>query len=199
MKRAFLISLLSLMGVAMIAGSAVQAQSVFTTLANGQTVNANIYNSKPQVYLNGGPQNPQSAGLTDGFYYFQVTDPSGAQLLSTDSITERALEVSGGRVAGVGASGGTHADGQFNPNDGSTGVQLIPFLDTPNAGNVYKVWLTPIQAYDLNAPQSTFGFLNSASLTDNFIVDATAPPVPEPASLILSGIGLVALLKRRRG
>ena len=33
--------------------------------------------SRTDVYLNGGPQNTKSSGLSDGTYYFQVTDPGG--------------------------------------------------------------------------------------------------------------------------
>src|SRR5437588_8738679 len=51
--------------------------SIFTTFGNGTTVNGNIYPSKADVYLNGGPQNENAQGLPDGTYYFQVTDPMG--------------------------------------------------------------------------------------------------------------------------
>jgi hypothetical protein len=59
--------------------------AIFTTKSDGTTVDQNIYNLRTDVYLNGGPQNQKSAGLPDGTYYFQVTDPSGAVLLSTDN------------------------------------------------------------------------------------------------------------------
>src|SRR5918911_4676344 len=78
--------------------------AIFTTTNGGTTVNGNIYESKDAVYLNGGPQ-PNApctaAGLPDGDYYFQVTDPSGATLLSTDDYTARELQVVGGVVAGA--------------------------------------------------------------------------------------------------
>src|SRR3954466_8538482 len=63
--------------------------AVFTTTANGSRVNANIYPSKSAVYLDGGPGNnapAKAAALPAGDYYFQVTDPSGKVLLSTDAI-----------------------------------------------------------------------------------------------------------------
>src|SRR5438045_7923253 len=56
--------------------------AIYTTTFDGQTVNANNYSSKDAVYLSGGPQNTNANGLPDGTYYFQVTDPSGATLLS---------------------------------------------------------------------------------------------------------------------
>merc|ERR1712100_353101 len=47
--------------------------AIFTTTADGATVNGNIYTNKNDVYLNGGPQSGCSqAGLQDGIYYFQV-------------------------------------------------------------------------------------------------------------------------------
>src|SRR5437899_3139516 len=61
--------------------------AIFTTLSDGSEVNANIYSSKLEVYLDGGPgpgAPAQAASLPDGTYVFQVTDPSGKTLLSTD-------------------------------------------------------------------------------------------------------------------
>jgi hypothetical protein len=54
--------------------------AIFTTLPDGSEVNFNIYEAKEDVYLDGGPGigAPQTAaGLDDGIYVFQVTDPSG--------------------------------------------------------------------------------------------------------------------------
>src|SRR5438874_9949560 len=77
--------------------------AIYTTTSGGTTVNGNIYDAKADVYLNGGPQNKQDPGLVpDGvLYYFQVTDPSGAVLLSLDDISCRQVVVSGGRIIGV--------------------------------------------------------------------------------------------------
>src|SRR5439155_178972 len=52
--------------------------AIFTTTADGTTVNGNIYASKADVYLGGGPQNQNSNGLTNGNYYFKVTSPNAA-------------------------------------------------------------------------------------------------------------------------
>jgi hypothetical protein len=150
--------------------------SIFTTTADGLTVNGNIYDDCEAVYLNGGPQNPNAAGLPQGTYYFQVTDPSGGILLSTDPIEARQLVVDeSGRVAGVPESGGPyHPEGDFNPANGSTPVQLWPFAATPNPGGEHKVWLTPVGSYladwesNPEAPANAFGFVPSRSKTDNF-------------------------------
>ena len=61
--------------------------ALFTTTSDGTKVNANVkgYVVAEDVYIGGGPQNQNASGLTDGTYYFQVTDPSGKTLLSTDN------------------------------------------------------------------------------------------------------------------
>src|SRR5436305_1663946 len=66
--------------------------AIFTSTADGTTVNGNIYDHCCDVFLNGGPglhAKCDAAGLPDGDYYFQVTDPSGATLLSSDDIEQR--------------------------------------------------------------------------------------------------------------
>jgi len=116
--------------------------AIYTTTKDGTVVNQNVYAARTDVYLNGGPQNTNSSGLPDGTYYFQVTDPSGKTLLSTDDAACRQLTVTGGRVSGA-AGPCPHTDGAFNPANGSTTVQLAPFSVTPNAGSEYKAWLIP--------------------------------------------------------
>src|SRR5215472_9219196 len=89
--------------------------AIFTTIFDGSEVNVNQYASKDQVYLDGGPgpgAPTTAAGLPDGTYYFQVTDPSGKTLLSTDAIACREVTVSGGVITGVVPAGGCeHAVG----------------------------------------------------------------------------------------
>src|SRR5262245_5118857 len=100
--------------------------AIFTTTANGSIVNKNIYEHCEDVYLNGGPQNGHcddpSAGLPDGDYYFQVTDPGGAHLLSTDDIGQRKVTVSGGKITST--TGHLTGTGQC---PGAITVQLMPF------------------------------------------------------------------------
>ena len=80
--------------------------AIYTTTFDGQSVNENLYDSKEAVYLSGGPQNANANGLPDGTYYFQVTDPSGATLLSSDPAECRQLIVANGRVAGAESQAG---------------------------------------------------------------------------------------------
>ena len=152
--------------------------ALFTTTASNTTVNNNIYATKADAYLGGGPQNSNASGLPNGNYYFQVTDPSGAVLLSTDAIQCRELIVANGRVSGSTGSC-PHSNGSFNPANSSTSVQLLPYADTPNNGGEYKAWITKIDDY--NKPnckgRSSNGFCTSDSKTDNFKVKApTALP-----------------------
>src|SRR5437879_5896836 len=92
-----------LLAVALGAGSTFAGPSgaIYTTNKDATIVNANVqYGVATDVYLSGGPQNLNAAGLADGTYYFQVTDPSGGTLLSTDPAVCRQLSVVGGRVVG---------------------------------------------------------------------------------------------------
>ena len=72
---------------------------IFTTTFDGQFVHVNNYSSKDAVYLNGGPVHANANGLPDGTYYFQVTGPSGNDLLSTDPAVCRQVIVFNGVIA----------------------------------------------------------------------------------------------------
>jgi hypothetical protein len=141
------------MAIAPAAQAANSSGAIFTTLSDGLEVNYNQFPDKPSVYLSGGPgpgAPSTAAGLTDGTYVFQVTDPSGKSLLSTDAAGCRQLTVKNGVISGVVAftSGGSACQHQFIDNttagsgSGNNTVQLVPFNDTPNPGGVYKAWVT---------------------------------------------------------
>ena len=147
--------------------------AIFTTDSTGTPVNLNIYDAKEDVYLNGGPginAPDDAAGLPDCKYYFQVTDPSGKELLSTDAIECRQFVVVGGVITDT-AGPCPHVEGTSGDDSGIS-VQLFPYLDTPNNGGVYKVWVTPVDLYDttLSAPGSRHGFIPKYSKVDNFKV-----------------------------
>lgn len=162
--------------------------AIFTTTANGSRVNANLYSSKCEVYLDGGPgpNAPASAaGLPDGEYYFQVTDPSGKQLLSTDPVTNRSFLVSYGVIfAYTGFGGRAHPTG-YDRDHADLGAITIrignqncpgDYLDSPNGGGTYKVWVTPVNEFagnpanvDNDCGNGCFhGFTPAKSKTDNF-------------------------------
>jgi hypothetical protein len=71
--------------------------AIFTTTPDGGMVNENVrYEGKHYVYLDGGPPPnapAMAAGLDEGLYVFQITDPSGKVLLSRDPARCRVLEV----------------------------------------------------------------------------------------------------------
>ena len=164
--------------------------AIFTTLPDGSEVNYNIYASKDDVYLDGGPGvgAPQTAaGLDDGTYVFQVTDPSGKTLLSTDPARCRQVVVSNGIITGVVATGCQHLTG-LDVDHGATTVQLMPYLDTPNPGGEYKAWITTVEDFLLGCDAlgvangldvvncggktggNAHGFVPRHSKTDNFKV-----------------------------
>ena len=84
--------------------------AIFSTNRDGSFVNGNVYDDKDDPYLNGGPRanaNCSASGLPDGDYFFQVTDPSGSVLLSSDAVDpNRRVTVSAGHIV---AASGTHA------------------------------------------------------------------------------------------
>ena len=92
-KRSFLLLGLLLV-VTVLTGSTFAALTgaIYTTEMSGTIVNENVnYGLAMDVYLSGGPQNPKARGVPDGTYFFQVTDPSGKILLSTDNAVCRQL------------------------------------------------------------------------------------------------------------
>jgi hypothetical protein len=200
MKRIFSITvILTACLASLIVPGAVAATpgAIFTTAVDGSIVNANVqYATKCDVYLNGGPGNNApagAAGLPEGDYYFQVTDPSGQTLLSTDVVANRRLHVSASGVidAYTGNGGPAHPIGtsRNHPELGGITIRLanascpVDYLDSPNGGGVYKVWATPVANFvgdsalvDNACGNGCFhGFVPSKSKTDNFkVVPTTA-------------------------
>jgi hypothetical protein len=168
--------------------------AIFTTLPDGSEVNFNIYDAKEDVYLDGGPGigAPQTAaGLDDGTYVFQVTDPSGKVLLSTDPARCRQFVVVDGVIANVVDTDCEHVTG-LDVDHGATTVQLMPYLDTPNPGGEYKVWVVRVEDFlascaALGVPNgldvvdcglkadNKHGFEGAHSKTDNFKVGDQGP------------------------
>ena len=86
-----------------------RASALFTSDSSGNTVDGNIYCSKDEVYLNGGPNNNEDAATTwpAGDYCVYVTDPSDTPVLGTGVI--------------LGHLGGAFSHQQLN--------SIAPFLD----------------------------------------------------------------------
>ena len=169
-----LLSLITMLLTALaLPASAGLTGAVWTTTVNGGTVDHNVYAAKEAVYLNGGPNLLTGAGwIPPGDYYFQVTNPSGSTLLSTDPIGSRRFNVApNGIIAYTPEAGNpvhvTGADAQT----GSTTVQLMPYLNSPNGE--YKMWVTRVVDHNPADSQSRFGFIPCKSKTDNFRVRRT--------------------------
>jgi len=107
--------------------------AIFTTDSTCSGVDLNIYGSKADVYLDGGPSHPGAAGLPDGEYYVQVTEPDGT-LLGTSGIAT--VTVSSGEMECVNL------------------FDLTGFADTSNAGGEYKVWVSMDSAFPASASKT---------------------------------------------
>jgi hypothetical protein len=137
--------------------------AIFTTDSTCSGVDLNIYGSKADVYLNGGPSHPGAASLPDGNYYVQVTDPSGACVLGTSvgASDPTPFKVVNGSVQGciqlcsvltnIGLDATCAGGGVADANCG--------YNNTPNSGGEYKVWVS-----------SESSFTNNSTKTDNFKV-----------------------------
>ena len=171
------------------------ANSVSTTDVNDSVVHQNLYDAKTDVYISGKPTTCGGEGLSpDGTYYFQVTNPSGSVLLSSDPLNCRQITVSGGVITAYSPSGlGCPARNIGTPIvdclDGKVTVQLAPFDDTPNNGGVYKAWVEPTivglpAGCDPTAAEGQDGwaacanFDRSSSKTDNFKIKSGVTPPP---------------------
>jgi hypothetical protein len=179
--------------------------AIFTTFPDGREVNVNQFPSKEDVYLDGGPgigAPATAAGLDDGTYVFQVTDPSGKNLLSTDPARCRQFTVAGGLITGVVATGCQHVTG-VDVDHGAVTVQLMPYNDTPNPGGVYKAWVVTVEDFLAgcsalgqpdglnvvdcgNSPGNRHGFIPRHSKTDNFKVKEV--PIKEIDTLFYDAI-----------
>ncbi len=147
------VSLISkpVMGISPVTGA------IWTTDSSGEQVNGNLYSNPRDVYLVGGPHKPGALSLASGWYYFQVTDPSG-NLLSTDSAGDRRFFVNSEGVISL------TTNHRLKIVNGKGIVQMWPFQYSPKNGGEYKVWVTSEESYN------QFGFISSLSKTDNFKV-----------------------------
>jgi len=135
-------------------------------------------------------------------YVFQVTDPSGKTLLSTDPVECRQFTITTGIITSTAPSSCPHSTGT-DVDHGALTIQLFPFNDTPNPGGEYKVWVTLLANYvcanDLSkvdcGPKkqgAAHGFIPRYSKIDNFKVRGNAREIDtrffDPAGNILDGM-----------
>lgn len=140
-------------------GQGPMSGAIWTTDSTGTQVNQNLYASREDVYLNGGPQNANGGNaLPPGEYYVQVTEPDG-DLLGTSLGTSDETPV-------VVTSAGEFDDLYQlwailrKASDSSQGYDA-----TTNPGGEYKVWLS-----------NNSSFTQSGTKTDNFkVVEEDTP------------------------
>lgn len=138
--------------------------AIFTTNSSCAYTNVNIYASKADVYLNGGPDRDGAAGLLPNTsYYVKVTSPSGADLLGTS------LSTATPRPASTDLNGKFTACLQLQAI-----VNPMPYLDSTNPGNEYKVWVSTVSTFD-----------NDSTKTDNFKVLGSTTPAGENGSVTI--------------
>jgi hypothetical protein len=130
--------------------------AIFTTNSTCVATNENLFLSKDDVYLDGGPRKTGAAGLPPGNYFAKVTDPSGADLLGQTPTASVVVDGSGDIVGCYQLSAILTPTGQPGP---------FSYLTTTNTGGEYKVWLSKDSS-----------FPNNLSKTDNFKVGPTTTP-----------------------
>src|SRR4051794_4907941 len=127
----------SIAGAAHAATPAPLPGAVWMTDKDGSHLNQNIYSAKSDVWLSGGPDN--QGALPDGSYYVRVTDPMGKQLLGTSG-TQKPLTVTNPLPNNVQLSNAVNVPTTQAPG----------YLDAPNAGGEYKVWVSTAQDFTNN-------------------------------------------------
>jgi hypothetical protein len=138
--------------------------AIFTTDVNCNGTDLNIYASKADVYLDGGPHHTGAAGLPEGEYYVQVTEPDGTLLgtsLGTNDETPVVVNASGEFVVCYKLIDIVRTAS----NPGPFPVAPDGFDNTSNPGGEYKVWVSRVNT-----------FANDESKTDNFKVVNNPPP-----------------------
>jgi hypothetical protein len=105
--------------------------AIFTTTSTCSGTNVNIFTSKSDVFVDGGPAHEGAAGLPDGFYYVQVTEPGGALLgTSVGSANPTPMHVTNGEFDQC---------YQLEPLVIKASDSTPGFDDTTNSGGEYKV------------------------------------------------------------
>jgi hypothetical protein len=134
--------------------------AIFTTNGACTGRNVNIFASKDDVYVDGGPAHTGAAGLPPGSYCIRVTAPDGT-----------VLGKSSGPVITVNSAGEFDMCYQLSAYVFSASSSFIApgYDDTPNPGGEYKVWVT----------LDCENYAESLSKTDNFKVKSDGGVTPQ--------------------
>jgi len=160
-------------------------------------VDCNNYDSKGDVYMNGGPAT--GAGLNDGDYYFTVIVPghqnggfiqgadgnlsdktngsTAGDLGSGDEIADRTFTISTVLGHKLISYGGPHGTGT-SPN-GQLIVQLIPYDDTSNNGGVYIMAICEVGATSPSQCKFDAFRINGQKVTPAADLTASKTAVPD--------------------
>jgi hypothetical protein len=155
-RLAALLCVTALVTLAVPAAAVPLPGAIFTTNNTCAGVDLNIYASKDDVYLDGGPQG-NGPSLPSGSYYVQVTEPNGT-LLGTSVGAANPTPF-------VVASDGTANCIQLSSALLKASDQSVGYDDTSNPGGEYKVWASKDPT-----------FANDGSKTDNFKVSSSGQP-----------------------
>lgn len=91
--------------------------------------------------------------------------------------------------------------GIFTVNDILNGTPATPGVGSPVTATFTPVALTEIGTYTLRIEGGEFGGINETGNhagIDNLSINGTVSVIPEPSAALLGGLGLLALLRRRR-
>ena len=166
-------------------------------------INCNLYQSKGDVFLSGGPDNSAS-GLPNGDYFFAILDPGvqngGVKDGAAGNLSDTVADPSTGTYPGDLGSGDTVYDRKFNLNNGvptnlgthvlgthTNGgvtrpvIQATPDDDMSNRGGVYILAVCKWQGgpHPSDAPPSTCKY-------DAFKCKPKPPPPPPATPLIVT-------------
>ncbi len=169
--------------------------AVTTTTESGAA--QTLFDDKSDVFFTAGPTATPCAAtrfVNDGQYYFQVTDLSGTELLSSDPASERLVTVTHGVLAtydghthetdsgGLSEESSSGEEAEAAPVHGPCGalsVGLAPFRDAGTREASYLLWLTPLARFSGDPSQIDpvcgegcfHGFRPEFSLTAAFRVE----------------------------
>ena len=133
------------------------------TTVNESGTAQDVFSSKSDVFFTAGPTATPCAFtqfISDGRYYFQVTDLTGAHLLSTDPLAERIVTVRNGVLAtydghthrvdtveGIDEQTGETVEAPVRGPCGALSVGLAPFNDAGDREAAYLLWLMPAASF----------------------------------------------------
>jgi SdrD B-like domain len=149
-------------------------QKISLADSSGRPAADNLFAHAVDVFLSSPGATCAAAGLPDGRYYLQVTDPSGKYLLSTDPPQARLITVRGGLFVQAGLT--AHAIAPASVGCRSSLLAVAPIRETSKFGGIYKVWVTPADDFEgdpsvpdnVCGPGCFHGFDTAQSLTVNF-------------------------------